>query len=51
MLVKAHDRLRRELDPELPLVSLFQYPSVVTLAAHIDQRRKRAGEMVHAGER
>jgi amino acid adenylation domain-containing protein len=49
MLVKAHDRLRRELDPELRLVSFFQYPSIAALAAHIDQSRKRAGEMVHAG--
>jgi len=49
MLVKAHDKLRRELDPELLLVSFFQYPSVSALARHIDQRRMSAGEMVHAG--
>ena len=49
MLVKAHDRLRRELDPELLLVSFFQYPSVFSLARHIDQRRASAGETVHAG--
>jgi amino acid adenylation domain-containing protein len=36
LLVKAHDRLRRELDPGLRLVSLFRYPSVASLAAHID---------------
>jgi amino acid adenylation domain-containing protein len=51
MLVKAHDKLRRELDPELLLVSFFQYPSVSSLARHIDQRRASAGEMVHAGQR
>ncbi len=39
LLVKAHDRLRRELDPDLRLVSLFQYPSIAALAAHIDGRR------------
>jgi len=50
MLVKAHDKLRRELDPELLLVSFFQYPSVSSLARHIDQRRASAGEMVHAGQ-
>ena len=49
MLVKAHDRLRRELDPELRLVSFFQYPTVAALAQHIEQRRKNAGEIVHAG--
>ena len=50
MLVKAHDRLRRELDPELRLVSFFQYPTVAALAQHIEQRRKNAGEIVHAGQ-
>jgi long-subunit acyl-CoA synthetase (AMP-forming) len=54
MLVKAHDRLRRELDSELRLVSFFQYPSIATLSAHIDQTRSqrsgRSGEMAHAGQ-
>jgi amino acid adenylation domain-containing protein len=36
LLVKAHDRLRRELDPNLRLVSFFRYPSIAALAAHID---------------
>jgi len=36
LLVKAHDRLRRELDPNLRLVSFFQHPSIAALAAHID---------------
>jgi len=39
LLVKAHDRLRRELDPSLRLVSFFQYPSITALAAHIDGAR------------
>jgi amino acid adenylation domain-containing protein len=39
LLVKAHDKLRRELDPNLRLVSFFQYPSIAALAAHIDQER------------
>jgi amino acid adenylation domain-containing protein len=39
LLVKAHDRLRRELDPNLRLVSLFRYPSIAALAAHIDESR------------
>ena len=36
LLVKAHERLRRELDPNLRLMSFFRYPSIATLAAHID---------------
>ena len=51
MLVKAHDMLKRELDPELRLVSFFQYPSIAALAAHIDRRTAREGEMQHAGQR
>jgi amino acid adenylation domain-containing protein len=39
LLVKAHDRLRREVDPNLRLVSFFQYPSIAALAAHIDRGR------------
>ena len=39
LLVKAHDRLRRELDPDLRLVSFFRYPSISSLAAHIDGSR------------
>jgi acyl carrier protein len=50
MLVQAHDRLRRELDPELRLVSLFQYPSVSALAAHIDENQRRTAEVVYGGE-
>jgi acyl-coenzyme A synthetase/AMP-(fatty) acid ligase len=39
LLVKAHERLRRELDPNLRLMSFFRYPSIATLAAHIDECR------------
>lgn len=49
MLVKAHDALRRSVDAELKLVSLFQYPSVAALAQHIDQKRERSAELAHAG--
>jgi hypothetical protein len=51
LLVKAHDRLRRELDPELKLVSFFQFPSVGALAAHIDQRAVTNEEIFDAAER
>jgi len=50
LLVKAHDKLRQELDPELRLVSLFQYPSIATLAAHIDKHRSSELEIAHAGK-
>jgi acyl carrier protein len=43
LLVKAHERLRRELAPDLRLVSFFQFPTIAGLAAHIDQRRAAAG--------
>ena len=36
LLVKAHDRLRRELEGNLRLVNFFQYPNMAALAAHID---------------
>jgi len=50
MLVKAHDKLRRELDPELLLVSFFQYPSVSSLARqHRSEGAPVQGKMAHAG--
>jgi amino acid adenylation domain-containing protein len=45
LLVKAHDRLRRELDPNLRLVSFFRYPSIAALAAHIDGCRSSKVEI------
>jgi Phosphopantetheine attachment site len=36
LVVKARDKLRREIDPDFRLVSLFQHPSIAALAAHID---------------
>ena len=49
LLVKAHDLLRRELDPDLQLISFFQYPSIAALAAHIDIRRASIKEESYAG--
>jgi amino acid adenylation domain-containing protein len=49
LLVKAHDRLRKELDPDLRLVSFFQYPTIAALAAHIDQNRAREREVANVG--
>jgi hypothetical protein len=50
LLVQAHDQLRRSVDPNLRLVSLFEYPSVAALAQYIDQKRERSRELVHAGD-
>ncbi|HTJ30691.1 MAG TPA: amino acid adenylation domain-containing protein, partial [Acidobacteriaceae bacterium] len=49
LLVQAHDILRRGVDPDLRLVSLFQYPSVAALARHIDEKKERSAELMHAG--
>jgi amino acid adenylation domain-containing protein len=49
LLVKAHDRLRKEVNPELRLVHLFQFPTIAALAAHIDQNCARQNEVAHAG--
>jgi amino acid adenylation domain-containing protein len=49
LLVQAHDILRRRVDPDLRLVSLFQYPTVAALAQHIDQKKERSSELMHAG--
>ena len=48
LMVKAHDRLRKDLDPGLRLVSLFQYPTIAALAAHIDQNCAGRREVAHA---
>ncbi|HEY4027180.1 MAG TPA: non-ribosomal peptide synthetase, partial [Candidatus Dormibacteraeota bacterium] len=42
LLVRVHDRLRAELDPELSLLDLFQHPTVAGLAAHVGGRRPPA---------
>jgi amino acid adenylation domain-containing protein len=35
LLVRVHDRLRRDLDVDLPLVDLFRYPDVASLARRL----------------
>ena len=51
LLVKAHDQLKRVLDPELKLVSFFEYPSIAQLAAYIDRRHALEPEAAYAGHR
>jgi hypothetical protein len=35
MLMRAHDRISATIKPDLPIVALFQYPTVRDLAAHL----------------
>lgn len=35
MLVRAHERMCATIRPDLPIVALFQYPTVRDLAAHL----------------
>ena len=35
MLVRAHERISATIKPDLPVVALFQYPTVRDLAAHL----------------
>jgi hypothetical protein len=35
MLVRAHERISTTIKPDLPIVALFQYPTVRDLAAHL----------------
>ncbi|WP_162908036.1 non-ribosomal peptide synthetase [Allorhizocola rhizosphaerae] len=39
LLGQVHQRIRQELAPELPMVMLFQYPTIAALAAHLDGSR------------
>ena len=36
LLLQAHNRLRASLSPDLPVVALFQYPTIRTLARYLD---------------
>jgi amino acid adenylation domain-containing protein len=53
LALRAYSRLREAFDPELPLVSLFQYPTIRSLAVHVIGRRQRAarGEVAAASPR
>jgi amino acid adenylation domain-containing protein len=39
LLVQVHQRVRQELSPNLPIVALFQYPTIAALAARLDGMR------------
>jgi len=53
LLVQVAGELRRRLDRELPLTTLFQYPTVASLAAHLagDGDDDLAGEEERVAER
>ncbi|MBT9332218.1 non-ribosomal peptide synthetase [Paracidobacterium acidisoli] len=40
LIVQAHERLKREIDPELSLVSFFQYPTIGALAGFLERQQK-----------
>jgi acyl-coenzyme A synthetase/AMP-(fatty) acid ligase len=37
LLAKAHDKLKRALDPDLQLIDFFQYPTIEALAGHVSR--------------
>ncbi len=37
-IVRAHDELNRRIDPKIPLISFFQYPTIRMLAGFIEQQ-------------
>jgi amino acid adenylation domain-containing protein len=37
-IVRAHDELNRRIDPKIPLISFFQYPTIRMLASFIEQQ-------------
>ena len=40
LAVRIHERLRKEVNPDLPLLKLFQYPTVRTLAEFLSEGRE-----------
>jgi len=39
LLMQVHARLRRDIDPDLTVIDLFRYPTVESLARHLEQRQ------------
>jgi len=39
LLVRLHDRLRREVNPELAIVDLFHYPTIRSLAEYLSHKQ------------
>jgi len=37
MLMQAHERIRASIKPDLPIVALFQYPTIRDLAMHLSE--------------
>ena len=42
LLIKVHAKLRQELDPHIPVVDLFRYPTIESMAAHLERRQQAA---------
>jgi acyl carrier protein len=43
LLMQVHSRLRSEIDPDLAVVDLFRYPTIESLAAHLEKRQQLHG--------
>jgi hypothetical protein len=41
-LLRAHERISSAIKPDLPIITLFQYPTVRDLAAHLTVARRQA---------
>jgi amino acid adenylation domain-containing protein len=44
LLIQVHGRLNEMLRQELPIIELFKYPTVATLAAHLGQQHQKNSE-------
>lgn len=40
LIITIQNRLKHQLDIDIPIVALFQYPTINTLARHIEQQQK-----------
>jgi hypothetical protein len=49
MIVRIHHRLKQHLGRDFPLIALFQYPTIDTLAQFLDQNGERPAERPQAG--
>lgn len=42
LLGKVHQQIRATMSPELPMIALFQYPTIASLARHLDANHSSA---------
>ena len=51
LLIRVHSRLQKILDREIPVVDLFNHPTIAALARHLGDRLEDAGDAVLAAAR